>query len=126
MRRVSLAAALVVGAVALVADLRRPTAPAVSSALADKVRRSVGRCVSYGQALDDAGDSVRLRLASRCDFRVTCDLSWVVSCDGAAGDREAASFQLDQGESRSSIASAASCKGDWEIDDVRWTCEKAD
>src|SRR5687768_2756841 len=103
MRFAPLAAAMVTSALVLVADLRRPCAP-VSPAIADKVRRPVGRCVRFSQTLD-GHELVRLRLASRCDFQVSCEMSWVVKCDGGA-TRGEASIVLDRGDVSTQTASA--------------------
>lgn len=124
MRHAPLAAALVASAVALVADLRRPSSP-VPSADAGNGRTSVRRCVKYGQTLAADRERVTIALTSRCDFRVSCELAWAVRCDGGATGGEA-SFTLDRGDVGEAIASAAACHGDWEIADVRWSCSRTD
>jgi hypothetical protein len=123
MRCAPLAAAVVASALSLVADPRRPTPEIRPVAAADPPRRPVSRCVRFSQERLAGGDVVELRLVNRCDVPLTCALAWAVRCDGLDA-RSEKSFVLDPGDASAARASAASCDGDWEIADVRWTCEK--
>lgn len=97
---------------------------AVAGAAAAVTRRSAGRCVRYSQKMDRARTGVLMQLRNRCRFPVTCTLEWKLVCAGSSASVESASLDLARGEAESVHASAAGCgEGDWEVADVRWTCD---
>ena len=86
-------------------------------------RLSARRCVRFTQKMERGQTGVALRLQNRCGSPVACSLEWKLVCGGgSAGGVEAASMELARGEAREVSASAATCDGDWEVTDVRWTC----
>ncbi|HKE19253.1 MAG TPA: hypothetical protein VKB80_30465 [Kofleriaceae bacterium] len=98
-------------------------AGAVSAAAAGVKRRSAARCVRYSQKMDGGDSGADLRLDNRCRFAVTCSIQWAVRCAGHKSASESASLELGGGEAGSVHASAAACDGDWEVANVRWSCD---
>jgi hypothetical protein len=97
---------------------------AVAVAAAAVTRRTAGRCVRYSQKMDSARTGVVMQLRNRCRFPVTCTLEWKLVCAGNSAGVESASLELARGKADSVHASAAGCgDGDWEVADVRWTCD---
>jgi hypothetical protein len=97
---------------------------AAATAGADVTRRSARRCVRYSQKLDRGRTGVMMKLANRCRFPVTCSVEWKLVCAGGSGAVESAALELARGQADSVHASASGCgDGDWEIADVRWTCD---
>src|SRR5690349_15824408 len=88
-----------------------------------KKKKSTARCVRFEQALDEEQTGAYLHLQNRCEIEVRCSIEWRISCDGEAGQLEMQAFDLPRGKRRTSHASAAACDGDWEVGDVRWSCE---
>lgn len=88
-----------------------------------KKTRSTARCVRFDQVLDEAETGAYLHLQNRCQVEVRCSIEWRVSCDEEAGQLELQSFDLPRGKRHTVHASAAECDGDWEVGDVRWSCE---
>jgi hypothetical protein len=89
--------------------------------------RAIGRCVRYRQQQTEEG--LYLRLANRCDFDLSCTMSWRVRCDSdepGTRRRKAEVLEIDQGTTDGTYASAAICGDDgWRISEVRWSCEDA-
>lgn len=87
--------------------------------------RSTARCIHYRQKLDKEQTGVELSLDNKCSFDVGCTLRWDVRC---AGDKDVqhggAAFDLPAGQSDSTFASAAACRGDWEVANVVWSCSE--
>ena len=93
-------------------------------AAADKQVRSSARCVRYSQKMNGKQSGVDLRLVNRCRFSVSCSLEWQLVCAGqGAGGTELAHFDLERGETGATHASASACDGDWEVSNVRWSCD---
>jgi len=90
-------------------------------------KRAIRRCVSYKQEQYDDGLSILLK--NRCDFDLSCSLSWRVRCDEDESGTKRSKAELltiDQGNSDSAYASASVCGDDgWRVTDVRWSCEDA-
>ena len=97
------------------------------SAIAGRSRqspvRSAARCVRYSQKMDGAERGADLRLDNRCRFAVACSIQWAVRCAGHTSASESSSLELGVGEAGSVHASAAACDGDWEVANVRWSCD---
>ena len=93
------------------------------SAIAGVKRRSAARCVRYSQRMDGADSGADLRLDNRCRFAVACSIHWAVRCAGHTSASESSSLALGGGEAGSVHASAAACDGDWEVANVRWSCD---
>jgi hypothetical protein len=123
MRFVPALAGLAMGALALVADPRPRDARHTSDAHADPPRRGARRCVKYRQAPIPRDGGVRMTLANRCRFEVACELRWEVRCDGVTTP-SASHLVLAVDETSSVTASAESCAGDWEVAEIRWSCER--
>lgn len=86
-------------------------------------KKSTARCVRFEQVLDEEQTGAYLHLQNRCQVEVRCSVEWRISCDGEAGQLEMQAFDLPRGKRQTVHASAAACDGDWEVGDVRWTCE---
>jgi hypothetical protein len=87
--------------------------------------RSIDQCVKYGkQALGDQG--LRLELSNRCDFGVTCTLSWELRClAGGPPTSHGARLELSSGASDAATASGSACgAAGWQITAIRWWCEE--
>ena len=91
---------------------------------------TVVSCPEYGQ--ERVGDEgLRLELRNTCGYPVRCTLSWEVHCRGRAmvespGARSSV-LALANGASDAVIASGVACgSAGWEIDNVRWTCDRDD
>jgi hypothetical protein len=93
------------------------------SAAAGVKRRSAARCVRYGQKMDAAQSGVDLRLDNRCAFAVACSVRWDLVCAGAGPSPSSSELSLQRGQAQSVHASASACDGDWEVANVRWSCE---
>lgn len=83
-------------------------------------------CVGFRKSDLDKG--LMFEAASSCDKKLSCSLSWTLTCstdEGKVTARKPASrsFILGAQESTSETASADSCKQSWRIDDVRWSCK---
>jgi len=87
-------------------------------------RRSADRCVRYSQKMERGQTGAALSLRNGCRTAVTCTIEWKLVCGGGpAGGVEAASMELERGEKKEVSASAAACDRDWQVTDVRWTCD---
>lgn len=96
-----------------------------ATASAEVKRRSAKRCVRYGQKMEAGETGASLQLSNRCGFAVTCSIQWDLVCSGTSASRssQSSSLDLDRGQSASVHASAAACEGDWEVANVRWSCD---
>jgi hypothetical protein len=97
-----------------------------TGSVAQEKRQRVFRCVRYNQSMGADKQSVDVGLANRCGHPVTCSIEWKVSCEEGDGtEGGSGGHELAKGEKVTVNASAASCgDGDWEIHDVRWSCER--
>lgn len=93
------------------------------SAAAGVKRRSAARCVRYGQKMDAAHSGVDLRLDNRCGFAVACSIRWDLVCAGGASSPSSSELSLERGQASTVNASASACEGDWEVANVRWSCD---
>jgi len=96
-----------------------------ATATAGVKKRSAARCVRYGQKMDAAQSGVDLRLNNRCGFAVTCSIRWELLCAGSGIGSESSQLKLERGQAASVHASARACDGDWEVANVRWSCDPA-
>ena len=99
-------------------------AACAASAAAGVKRRSAARCVRYGQKMDAARSGVHLRLDNRCGFAVACSIRWDLVCGaGTATNPSSSELVLERGQAQTVHASASACDGDWEVANVRWSCD---
>lgn len=93
------------------------------------------------QAADTADECVVIRSATlasglafdfenSCTRRLTCALSWTLTCENASGKttskaKQEARFVVGASDTHSMTGSASTCKDGWKIDDVSWTCAPA-
>jgi hypothetical protein len=121
MRRAPRVVAFAVGALALIVELR--LAPFASSPIASAApRRSITRCVRYRQTLSADRQHVELRLANRCGAALSCEVSWSVTCGEEHRPRTVVAVALEVGGS-SEVTADPACEGDWEVAEVRWSCD---
>ncbi len=83
---------------------------------------AVHKCVKYSQSEYESG--FHLKLKSKCEPRVTCELRWQLECEDEEARYFAEAFSLDTGDSHRADADAAMC-GDaaWSVSAVKWSCE---
>ncbi|MBX3187977.1 MAG: hypothetical protein KF819_13220 [Labilithrix sp.] len=97
--------------------------------------------IAPAQAADSADRCVRIHTTERgpglafdvkndCDRRLTCALTWTLSCENASGKttsraRQESRFVVAPEASHETFGSAATCKDGWKIDDVSWDCAPA-
>jgi hypothetical protein len=100
----------------------------VPVALADRGRKSVGECTSFGQE-DKGDDKVQFTIHNSCTVPVDCAITWRVICAPESKKRRAAhagaaKFALTNNSAQTAEASAAVC-GDagWSIDSISWSCQ---
>ena len=93
-----------------------------------KVRKTpVSVCASFDQHdREEAG--VDLVVGNGCDVKLSCNVSWTLTCTPRGGGNtrtsERSDFALDTGGQQSTLASPASCGShSWQIDDVSWSCQ---
>ncbi|MEZ4223431.1 MAG: hypothetical protein R3B13_20965 [Polyangiaceae bacterium] len=96
----------------------------VSQAAADP---SASDCIGFQKS--DLEKGLLFEASSSCDKKLTCSLSWVLTCESDKGQvtsRKPGSsrFTIDANGSGSETASAETCKQSWRIDDVRWSCQE--
>ena len=89
--------------------------------------RTINDCFAIGQAEKDSG--VDFELANACDRSISCQMTWTVQCESAAGKASSraegrAGVMLARGEKQRVFGSAGSCNdhAGWTIDNVRVTC----
>lgn len=98
---------------------------AVSAAAADP---SAGDCVRFAKA--DLEKGLEFSVASSCDRKMSCSLSWNVVCEDTDGKvtsraKESKRFTLEADADMTFVGSAESCKQSWRIDGVGWACREA-
>ena len=69
-------------------------------------------------------------LENSCAKRLTCALTWTLTCTNASGKKTAkakqeARFQIGASDTHHTTGSSSSCKDSWKIDDVSWDCAPA-
>jgi hypothetical protein len=70
---------------------------------------------------------LRLQLRNRCDFAVTCALSWELRClAGGRATAQTSRLDLGSGVGDAALASGTGCgPAGWEISAIfRWSCEE--
>ncbi len=86
---------------------------------------SADECVSLQSAALTTG--LALDVQNSCSKRLTCAVSWTLSCQNASGQttskaKQEARFVIDASDTHHTTGSAASCKDSWKIEDVSWGC----
>lgn len=89
---------------------------------------SVAACTSFDQLDRDGEDGVDLVVSSTCDVKLSCSVSWELTCKPAVGksrkSNHGEAFSLATSASETTTASAGVCGNDgWVIDDVTWSCQ---
>lgn len=89
---------------------------------------SADECVNVTKTMSD--DGLDFEVANHCDRSVTCSIRWTLACENDSGKTtstkaEAASFALGKDVSKHASGSAKSCKNNWRIDDIDWSCAPA-
>lgn len=112
--RKNLLAVAVAGALSFVAFVGPASAAATAS-----------ECLSIQTATLNNG--LAFDVQNACDKRLSCALSWTLTCENASGKatskaKQEARFLLDASDTRSMTGSSAACKDSWKIDDVAWQC----
>jgi hypothetical protein len=107
-----------------------------------KKKTPVSVCAHFDQ-VDKEDDGVDLVVANRCDIKLSCSVSWTLTClpaESRAGrsqrnrgapetpkvsrSQHGAAFELDVGSDQSTLASPTACGYDgWVLDDVTWSCQ---
>jgi hypothetical protein len=87
----------------------------------------VSVCAHFDQ-IDKEDDGVDLVVANRCEVKLTCSVSWRLTCAPdtrkATRTQRASAFELDLNSDQSTLASPGECGNDgWMIDDVVWSCQ---
>jgi hypothetical protein len=100
----------------------------VPVAVADRGRKSISDCTSFGQQ-DKGEDKVEFSINNTCTVPVDCTISWRLVCAPESKKRRAvhpggAKLALANGTVQSTEASAAVC-GDagWSLDSIVWNCQ---
>jgi hypothetical protein len=104
--------------VSLAASVIVAAAPAQAADSAD-------RCVSINTS--ERGPGLAFDVKNGCDRRLSCALTWTLSCENASGKttstaRQESRFVVAPDASHEAFGSAASCKDGWKIADVSWDC----
>lgn len=118
--------------------MRRASPSLFSFFVAAGVVAAVAAVATPARAADSADECVNIRSAelgtglsfdvqNRCEKRLTCALTWTLTCENASGKatsktRQEARFDIAASDSHATTGSAASCKDGWKIDDVSWSC----
>jgi hypothetical protein len=92
-----------------------------------KKKTPVSVCAHFDQ-VDKEDDGVDLVVANRCDVKLSCSVSWTLTCTpqsgGVSRSQHGTAFDLDMGLDQSTLASPATCGNDgWVLDDVTWSCQ---
>ena len=102
--------------------------PAALADSAKKKRKSVAACASFDQRDREDEDGVDFVIANSCEIKLACGVKWSLTCapgtKKAKTTREAAAFELEDGKTEETTASADRCgAGSWELTDISWSCE---
>ena len=89
---------------------------------------SADACVNVLSA--ELGSGLTFDVHNTCDKRLSCALTWTLTCENASGkatskSKQEARFLVPASETHHTTGSAASCKDGWKIDDVSWDCAAA-
>lgn len=92
-----------------------------------KKKTPVSVCAHFDQ-VDKEDDGVDLVVANRCDIKLSCSVSWTLTCapetPKVSRTQHGAAFELELGSDQSTLASPAECGNDgWVLDDVTWSCQ---
>lgn len=92
-----------------------------------KKKTPVSACTHFDQ-VDKEDDGVDLVVANRCDIKLSCSVSWTLTCapdtPQASRSQHGSAFELDTGADQSTLASPATCgHTGWVLDDVTWSCQ---
>jgi hypothetical protein len=66
-------------------------------------------------------------LENSCEKRLSCALTWTLTCTNASGkvtatSKQEARFQIGASATHHTTGSSSTCKDSWKIDDVSWDC----
>ena len=86
---------------------------------------SADACVNIQSA--ELGSGLTFDVHNTCDKRLSCALTWTLTCENASGkttskSKQEARFLVSASDTHHTTGSAASCKDGWKIDDVSWDC----
>jgi hypothetical protein len=89
---------------------------------------SADACVNIRSAELTSG--LAFDVQNTCDKRLSCALTWTLTCENASGkatskSKQEARFLISSSDTHHMTGSAASCKDGWKIDDVSWDCAAA-
>lgn len=89
---------------------------------------SADACVNIQSA--ELGTGLAFDVHNTCDKRLSCALTWTLTCENASGkatskSKQEARFLVSASDTHHTTGSAASCKDGWKIDDVSWDCAAA-
>jgi hypothetical protein len=92
---------------------------------AKAAEQSASDCLGFETRDADKGIDYSLRNA--CEKKLSCNVSWKLSCEDTKGTTTAVSskserFQLSGSDEHVVHASADVCKAGWRIDAVTWSC----
>jgi hypothetical protein len=89
---------------------------------------SADACVNIQSA--ELGTGLAFDVHNTCDKRLSCALTWTLTCENASGkttskSKQEARFLVYASDTHHTTGSAVSCKDGWKIDDVSWDCAAA-
>ena len=89
---------------------------------------SADACVSLQSAPLTSG--LAFDVQNSCDKRLSCALTWTLTCENASGkatskSKQEARFSVGASDTHHTTGSASTCKDSWKIDDVSWDCAAA-
>jgi hypothetical protein len=93
-----------------------------AAALAD----NVNACTVFAQKSDVDQKIVTFTFENRCEHKLSCTLTFSVTCEGAEPKQSLEGFTLDVDQKQHFEASAQSCSGGWRIDPPKWQCQQTD
>lgn len=104
-------------------------APAAAQPKKKKAKKKtpVSVCAHFDQ-VDKEDDGVDLVVANRCDVKLSCSVSWTLTCapetPKVSRSQHGTAFDLELGADQSTLASPSACGNDgWVLDDVIWSCQ---
>jgi hypothetical protein len=86
---------------------------------------SADACVSIQSAALSSG--LAMDVKNECDKRLSCALTWTLTCENASGkttskSKQGARFDIAAADVHHTTGSASTCKDGWKIEDVSWDC----
>lgn len=89
---------------------------------------SAEACVNIQSA--ELGTGLAFDVQNTCDKRLSCALTWTLTCENASGKatskvKQEARFLVSASDTHRMTGSAATCRDGWKIDDVSWSCAAA-